>query len=88
MKNLKNATDEELKKELEERELRKKGPRPQLVTKPDLSRLVKMFEDHIAEVERGEISDDSVDDFKQYVYEETAQTLYGRKYFDWHNKFR
>lgn len=87
--NLKNASDEDLKRELEEREKRKKAEaRPKLVANPDFKAVVKMFEAHNAQTERGEGHDDDDSDFRHYVYEEVAKALYGPKYFEWFNKFR
>lgn len=80
MSNLKYATTEELRAELERRE---KANIPEMIPNPDLTRLKEyllyaqeFFEEHGREPK----------DFEHYVYEKVMEAFYGPSYWSWLNE--
>ena len=79
MKNLEEATEEEIEQELERRK-RDKAPEP--IANPDFSRLIKMT---LEETEYLKKNGYPSKDFDHYVYEEVMSAIYGKGYWKWRN---
>lgn len=79
---LSKMTDEALKAELKARKLKQQtGPAP--IGNPDWSKLTRYVTDT---VERLAKSDDYEGDFKQWIFEQVMETLYGKGFWAWWNK--
>ena len=77
--------DLSLKKELAKRKKKKeKEAIPKVLDNMDWSKVVGLA-DNVKDqmVERGMYDED----YDHYIFEEVMRTVFGPKYFDWHNKF-
>jgi len=76
---LNKFNDDELRTELIRREhLRLAAMRPQLLEKPDFTKLINTCEEYVNDLMNGE----SVEDYHSRVFEATMIALYGPKVFD------
>ena len=83
MKQLSNFTDEQLQAELARREEAKKQreiPKPR--SNVNFSKLQKLIEDEVACRANGVGSED----FKQWIFEEAMNSVYGPSIWEWWNK--
>jgi hypothetical protein len=77
--------DDTLKKELEKRKKKKeKEIIPKVLDNIDWSTVLRLAEN----VKRQMVEQGMYDeDYSNYIFEEVMKSVFGRKYFDWHNKF-
>lgn len=66
----------------------KKKDRPKIYFGINSDRLEKELEEYIDLVDKGEMSDDREDDWKQSIFERVLMTFYGDDVFEWINKKR
>ena len=78
---VKDASDEELERELARRKEKAAVP-PQPLASPDFSKLRAVIIESVAEHVRVEMEDK---DFKHYVYEAALTAVYGEAYWPWRN---
>jgi len=79
---IKNYTDEELKKELIHRKMKRILDKPKVKKDIDFTPLIKLCESIINQIEEHEVDDD---DNAQYAYETTMSCIYGNNVWDWIN---
>jgi len=79
MKNLEEATEEEIRLELERR---KKAQAPTPITTPDFSRVIDMT---LRETQHLIKEGCSSKDFEYYLYKEVMKAVYGPTYWKWRN---
>ena len=80
MKTLKDATEQEILEELEQRKRTNNVPKP--LDKPDFSELIDMVtKETVYLTKNGYPSKD----FEHYVHSATMEAIYGKEYWKWRN---
>lgn len=82
MSDLKAASDDELKVELERRKLADKQP-PKPLENPDFTLLINTVVDGVARMVEDQYKDD---DFKEWIYEASINCVYGKEFWGWNNR--
>ncbi len=59
--------------------------KPIVIKDPSLKNLIDACQDYIDLIETGFSCDDILDDYKQFIFEEAMEAIFGKKVFDWIN---
>lgn len=82
MIDLRNATDDEIKSELERRKLKSEIPAPEPLTEPNWLPLFKMAIDYIDQLDKQGWVDD---DLEHYIFESAMEAVYGEDVWNFIN---
>ncbi|MFA6094138.1 MAG: hypothetical protein WC986_14465 [Elusimicrobiota bacterium] len=81
--NLEQISDEQLKAELERREMAAKvATMPKPLAKPDYSKLEEVLSTGIIKIMQ---ANKAPEDFKQYIFEAAMEARYGTNVWTWYN---